>query len=405
MTKKPRILLTYVESGKGHKTSMQSIADSLKNKYGSELELIEDNIMEHSPITQKYERFLTKQVQNTNSMKGFGPFMFWFIEVMGAQKFLNFLCKTLFRKPFDETLLAIDRHKPDVIVSTHYFLTYCAIEYKILFNPSVEIVTYNPDNNVHTWWDGRDGWFFVNNEFAQNEAVRKRGFKAENIRLVNYTKRQVIMDATGSKADYRKRYGLPQDKFTVIIADGAYALGESRKYAKKLLKTKKPLTILFIAGENDKVYLKMVKERYKLGKKGKTNITLRVYHFMPMIHELYKASDLFITKAGPNSILDSVLMGTPVCVNFCPQPMEKAAYIHFIKKLGCGFAQFKASKIRPTVEKLIDDPSLLDKYRDNIAGIAASENGADTIADFIYERALAKKENERCAEHSASGTK
>lgn len=149
----------------------------------------------------------------------------------------------------------------------------------------------------------------------------------------------------------------------------------------------------------------MVKERYKLGKKGKTNITLRVYHFMPMIHELYKASDLFITKAGPNSILDSVLMGTPVCVNFCPQPMEKAAYIHFVKKLGCGFAQFKASKIRPTVEKLIDDPSLLDKYRDNIAGIAASENGADTIADFIYERALAKKENERCAEHSASGTK
>ena len=85
--------------------------------------------------------------------------------------------------------------------------------------------------------------------------------------------------------------------------------------------------------------------------------------------------------------------------------MEKAAYIHFVKKLGCGFAQFKASKIRPTVEKLIDDPSLLDKYRDNIARIAASENGADTIADFIYERALAKKENERCAEHSASETK
>lgn len=391
MNKKPRILLTYVESGKGHKTSMQSITDSLKRKYSNELELIEANILEYSPVTAKYEKFLTKQVQNTNALRGFGPLTFWLIEVLGAQKFLKFTCNTLFRKPFEETLIAIDKYKPDVIVCTHYFLTFCAIEYKTLFNPDVEIVTYNPDNNVHTWWDGRDGWFFVNNEKAKAEAIEKRGFKEENIRVISYTKRQALMDSTGSKADYRKKYGLPPDKFTVLVADGAYALGKCRSYAHELFKTDKPLTMLFIAGENDKVYLQMVKERFRLGKHGKSNITLRVYHFMPMIHELYKASDLFITKAGPNSILDCVQMGTPVCVNFCPQPMEKAAYEHFIKDLGCGFAEFRASKIRGVVESLIDDPSQLDKYKENIAKVAMHENGADAIADFIYQKAVTER--------------
>lgn len=384
MEKKPKVLLTYIESGMGHITSIQSIVDSLKNKYGDHFELVTDYIMQHTEVTRKYEQFLTKQVQNTNSIKGFGPFIFAFIEIIGAQGLLRSLHKTVYRKPFEATLKEIAKINPDVIVSTHYYVTHCAVEYKRRFNPNVVIITYNPDNNTHVWWDSRDGYFFVNNEIAAKEAIKRRHFKPDNIRLINYTKRQVLMDTRGSKQDYREKYGLPADKFTVIIADGAYALGESKNYTNRLLRTKLPITILYIAGKNKKMFAYMQKKQQKLAQKGNTNITLKVYPFEPMIHELYKASDLFITKAGPNSILDSILMGTPVCVNFCPQPMEEAAYKHFVKKLHCGFAVFKARKIRKTVENLIRNPQELDRYQKHIARIASGNNGAETIADFIY---------------------
>lgn len=383
MDKKPKILFTFIESGMGHITSMQSIVDSMTKNYADEVEIINDYVMQHNESTVKYEKFLTKQVQNTNSIKGFGQFIFGILEIIGAQGLLRALHKTIFKKPFEIALQEIDKFKPDVIVSTHYFITHCAIEYKRRFNPNVLIVTYNPDNNTHLWWDRREGLFFVNNEMAKKEAIKRRRFKEENIRLVSYTKRQCILDTNESKEFYREKYGIPRDKFTVIIADGAYALGESKNFANKLFRTKMPLNILFIAGKNDKMYEYMTRKQAKLKEKGKDNITLQVYHFVPEIHELYRASDLFITKAGPNSILDSVLMGTPVCVNFCPQPMEEAAYKHFVKKLGCGMGVFHAFKIRKVVEACITDPHKLDIYKENIAKVAGSDNGADSVADSI----------------------
>lgn len=385
MQKKPKVLFSYIESGMGHITSMQAIVDSVTKKYSDEIDIVTDYVMSHSIITKKHETFLTKQVQNTNKFGGFGQFVFGIIEFLGGQGLLRSLYSTIFKSTKEAIFARFKEINPDIIVSTHHAITHIAIEYQRKVDPSCEVITYNPDNNTHVWWDSRQGWFFVNNDFAKREAIKRRKFNPDNIIQVNYTKRQALLDANLSKEEYRQKYDLPVNKFTVIVADGVYALGKCKQFTNKLLKTKKELTIIFIAGKNEKMYNYMIKKGNKLKEKGKTNITLRVYGFMSNIHELYKASDVFITKAGPNSILDSLIMGTPVIVNFCPQPMEEAAYKHFIKKLGCGQAVFKPRKIKKIVESYIDNPSLLDIYSNNISHISNTENGADTIADFIYK--------------------
>lgn len=57
---KPRVLLTYIESGMGHIMSMKAIADSLKAKYSDKLDIIESYIMdEGSKATADFEKFLS----------------------------------------------------------------------------------------------------------------------------------------------------------------------------------------------------------------------------------------------------------------------------------------------------------------------------------------------------------
>ncbi|MEG1613389.1 MAG: glycosyltransferase [Clostridia bacterium] len=381
--RKPKLVLAFIESGMGHITSMQAVKEGLIRKYSDVFDIADVHPMDDNGPAKKYELFMIKQVLNTNTHKGFGPFIFFLLEILGRQWFFKLLHRTLIKASTDSAVDCFVKEAPDVIVSTNHYTTFCALEYKRKHNPNVLVVTYNPDNNTHVWWDGWSGIFIVNNEFAYDEAL-SRGFKKENMRKSSYTVRQKLVDSSLSKEEYRLKYNLPLDKFTVIIADGAYARAKSKDFAMELVKTDKPLTILFIAGKNDEMFANMTAERELLKKSNRTNITLEVYPFMPDIHELYKAADLFITKAGPNSIFDSLYMGTPVVVNYCSQPMEKKSYKWWVGRLHCGTACFNEHKIRPLVESYIENPSLLNEYKENLTKYAGQSSGSDEIADIVY---------------------
>lgn len=70
---KPRILLTYIESGMGHIMSMKAIAEGLKEKYADQVEIIESYIMDQgSKETEQFEKFLSDCTKKTNKDKIFG---------------------------------------------------------------------------------------------------------------------------------------------------------------------------------------------------------------------------------------------------------------------------------------------------------------------------------------------
>ena len=390
--KKTRVLVTYIESGMGHIMSASAIAGKLKEKYGNELEIIEENIMkcDNNKNQIKFEKFMSDQVKITNKVKGYGTFMFWLIDFLGNQRFLKVVHRTIFKKATDATIEAMRKRNPEVIISTHHFITFCAIELKRKFMPNLTIITYDPDNNVHCWWDNRSEIFITNNEIAVKEAIEKRKFKPEALKKVFFTARDSVVNANGTKEEYRKKYGLPLDKFAVIVADGAYASANAKKYTLELMKTDLPLTIVMLAGKNEKV-LNFFKEK---AKKTKSNITLIPMGFTDKAYELYGACDVFITKGGPNAILDSLYMGTPVLANFYAQNMEKAAINLFVNIMGCGVAIYNKKKARKQVEEWIKNSELLNVYKDNIKRqIDKNQNGSSQIADIIMEE-IEKKEKQ-----------
>ena len=390
--KKTRVLVTYIESGMGHIMSASAIAGKLKEKYGNELEIIEENIMkcDNNKNQIKFEKFMSDQVKITNKVKGYGAFMFWLIDFLGNQRFLKVVHRTIFKKATDATIEAMRKRNPEVIISTHHFITFCAIELKRKFMPNLTIITYDPDNNVHCWWDNRSEIFITNNEIAVKEAIEKRKFKPEALKKVFFTARDSVVNANGTKEEYRKKYGLPLDKFAVIVADGAYASANAKKYTLELMKTDLPLTIVMLAGKNEKV-LNFFKEK---AKKTKSNITLIPMGFTDRAFELYGACDVFITKGGPNAILDSLYMGTPVLANFYAQNMEKAAINLFVNIMGCGVAIYNKKKARKQVEEWIKNSELLNVYKDNIKRqIDKNQNGSSQIADIIMEE-IEKKEKQ-----------
>lgn len=389
-SKKPRVLITYIESGFGHITSMQSIEDGLNEKYADKLEIVDCNIMrdDNDPDLISLENFLIKQTKNTNKIPYFGDLMFMLLD-LGHRPLMNFVNKGVFHKALNAAVKAFEKRNPDVIISTHHFVTIAAVEYKkrMTGKHEVKVICYNPDNNVHAWWDKNCDIFITNNPKASNEAIRRRKFNFETIKQVYFTARKCVREAETDKTVLREKYSIPQNKFCIMIASGGYSEGKAKKYCNTLLKTKKPLTIIMLTGKNEKMY------RYysKKAKKVKPNITLMPVGFTEQAYELYAAADLLITKSGPNTIADSLFVGTPVMINLCPHPIERASYRLFVKQMGCGTGVFKAKKAKKLIEDFIDDPDLLKPYKDNIAKhIDKNKDGAAQIADIIFETASSR---------------
>ncbi len=382
--RKPRILITYVEAGMGHIVSAQAIAEALKKLFSDRVEIIESHILRDSenPILPKYEDFLVKNTQRYSKFPAFGDIQFASMHILGAQNTLKLIHNTIFYSQTKATIEEYKNYSPDVIVCTHYFLLYAAIEYKRKYNPEATIVAYCPDNNVHGWWDNRADVLYTNNPMATEQAYEKK-FRSGHVREAFYATRSDVTNSNESKEFYRKKFGIPTDKFAVVIADGVYAKAKTRKVCRELLKTDLPITICVLAGKNEKLKRKF--DEYRDAGKVKPNITLLTFGFIQDAPQLYGACDLFITKAGPNAVLDSVMMGTPIITDYCATPIERATKNLFVERFFCGYHLVNPRRIRKQVELLIQKPNLLNEIRETLSFFDKSKNGAEEIAEDIGE--------------------
>lgn len=391
---KQRILLTYIESGFGHISSMDSIYGALKDEYSDVYDIQKSYIMREDgfPHLSRLERFFSKQVENTNKIPGFGKFIFFFIHLMGSHALMRFVHRQLAFKAWREGIEALKKRRPHIIVTNHYFTNMLAVDYKNKIDPDCVVINYNPDCTLHCIWDKRDGIFIVNNKLALDMAIKYR-FDPDNLRQVTPCVREEVERNTKTREQLRDEFGLPQDKFIVTVADGGYMFGRGPKFARKLIKSGLPIALCVIAGKNKKCYdeFKAIEEgRGKL--KLKNGMTLKTYEFLPNAYELYGASDLFLTKGGPNAVLDSIYMHTPVMINYTPHVIEEATVKIYVDEHKCGETAFMAKTALRRIKEFMADRSELDKYQKNIDAFLAIGNGAAATAEIIDGEAAAQRE-------------
>ena len=92
---------------------------------------------------------------------------------------------------------------------------------------------------------------------------------------------------------------------------------------------------------------------------------------------------MFLTKGGPNAMLDSVLMGVPVGVFYCASHIEKMSAFLFTYILNCGRFLPRANQIVEWVNSCAGDTTILDFFIQNTRAIRDAGNGAEQIAKFI----------------------
>lgn len=376
---KKRILVTYIEAGFGHIMTAHSIADAIEALNDPNIEVIREYMFSDVPVLRRTEKQYVRDVKIANTIPWYNRIQMAATHILGIHNSLPFVVSTIFRRTRKAYLNKLKQIGPDIIIDTHYLTSFLSTQYRDKIDPHVKVVTYDPDNNVHNWWNIRVDKFIVNCRMAFDDAL-KHDFERNKLLIVPFVARKEVMEVTEDKAFFRAKYDLPQDRFTVMVAAGGYGRSGMGRVINALVRNvKQPITLVAICGTNKLLYNRLQKLKQKLP----SQIDLRPYKFVQSVYELNRASDIFLTKGGPNAMLDSVLMGVPVGVFYCASNIEYMSAYQFTFVLNCGRFLPRARHIVEWVNSCAMNPTILDFFIHNTQAVRDAGNGAKNIAEFI----------------------
>lgn len=381
MDKKPRVVFTFVEAGMGHIVPATGISDAFEKKYGDVCEVVRSYIFKEDNQKEllEYQDVLINDTKKLAKSKIYAYFEHNLGEMIGSKLTLKFL-DNHFKKviPFIEQKL-IDL-KPDVLFASYYSPAHYALNLKQKGKLDCSVVTYIPDPILYSAWDRRADIFITNNSQAYNIAKKEC---ANQVFQVPFVLRKEANEIKLSKQEMREKLGLPLDKFTILLSDGAYGQKKLKEYTEYLINLDKNITVISICGKNTELL-----EYFKTLKPNK-NVTFLPLGFVTNMLEYNRASDLFVGKGGANALVESFYFGTPALVSAYANRLEYYISNFYITKCRCGELALNLKTFKKKINAILENPKILDEYVHNLQPLQ-DNSGAEKSADIIFEE-LTKK--------------
>ncbi len=372
---KIRVLFPYVEAGFGHIMPLRSLEESFRRKYGDKTEIISSDFFTESgdPHLIRYEKMISRQVRIYNRLPPVGFTGTAMCEFFGTALSSFGSMQLISPVAFLRGVRRMKELDADVVVSTHWVTNYYAEH----LNNKPLTVTYCPDAVMNKLFQYRCDLTMISMPIGFDKAIRLKRYNSDNLKLVPFCIRNEAFSLARDKRELRRRLGIPENNFTVLLAEGGYGIGKMEQTVKMLIRQKLPLTVIAVCGTNNKLYSRLT------GMIHSEEVTFMPCAFAENILEYQAASDLFIGKSG-NILAESTFFGNPSIVTHFANMIERNIATHYINTVGCTVKEFSTAKVVRMIRDFISDPSLLTEKREN-AKKYHDNFGSEQAADEIWK--------------------
>jgi len=260
-------------------------------------------------------------------------------EVSNANKVLS--------KAFRKKLYAyIDAFRPDVIVSTHLFVTITLDRIKKHHPIPAKIISIVTDFTVHPLWEqAKSDYYITASELLSYQALKKWGT------LDNVLPFGIPIDpkfaAKQPKEEAKKSLGI-KDKYTVLVMMGSMGYGTHvTDMLKQLDRADGDFQILVVCGSNKKRRSRLVKRKW--------NKDVFVYGYVNNVDVLMDACDCIITKPGGLSTSEALAKGLPILM-FDPIPGQEDRNKEFMLNNGIALSLSDTFTAQEAIYQLMHYP-------------------------------------------------
>ena len=277
----------------------------------------------------------------------------------------------------------IRRAEPDVVICTHPFPEGAASLWKKRHNPHLPLVVVMTDYSLHQiWLYPRVEAYFMATE-AMRQEMTEKAFLQARLHAAGIPV-DVSLQALPGKAELREVYGIPQNNPVILLMGGGLGLGGIKETLLELEKIPQQLTLLVIAGRNERLLeevRKSVPQYHHL---------VKAWGFTDKAHELMRAADLLITKPGALTISEAFVLGLPMLLHD-PIPGPETENAVYATKHGAAVWLHPGEKLAPAVQELLAGDCL--KSMSASAKNCARPAAATEIAQYIVKMLTGEKIN------------
>lgn len=349
MSNTPKVLILSSDTGGGHRSAAQAIAEGLQNFWHGDSTVVRTikAVEESHHVTEKLVNLYNWVLRNRQHWM---KYLYWAVNKIRPEtrEFFHRRCIGYIRGQFDKWC-------PHVVVSVHPLTQH--IVAKILrelhLSEQVPLVTVVTDPCYGFW----KGWacddvslYLVANDEARRQLL-DYGITPDRIKISGMPVDPKFCEVDEAAAQIaRKAYGLDPDKFTIFLNAGWIGGGNIPQIFRELVRGELDVQAIFLAGKNDSLRL----EAEQIAKHAK--FPVKVIGYSDEIEKLMQSANVMISKLGGLTTFEAMACRLPIIADATTKPMpQEAGTVQLISDRGAGIMLKNSADIVPTIRNLIGD--------------------------------------------------
>lgn len=372
----PKILIISSDTGGGHRSAAQVIADGLERFWKGEsvavrvIKAVEDS----HHITDKLVRVYNWVLKNKQHWM---KHLYWLVNKIRPEtrEFFHRRCIGYVRGQFEKWC-------PHVVVSVHPLTQHIfgRILRELNLKDQVPLVTVVTDPCYGFW----KGWacddvslYLVANDDARRQLL-DYGVSPDRIKISGMPVDPKFREVDEKDAqDARRAYGLDPDKFTVFVNAGWIGGGNIPHIFRELVRGELDVQAIFLAGKNEELRL----EAEQLATKAK--FPVKVIGYSDEIEKLMQSANVMVSKLGGLTTFEALACRLPIIADATTEPMpQEAGTVRMIETRGAGVLLKKTSDIVPTIRNLVSDTTRYAQMKAATAGLTMPNSTEQIIREI-----------------------
>ncbi len=380
MGERKSILLLSATAGAGHRRAAEALAAAAK-RFSPRLAVTHEDILDFtSPLFKKlYSEVYYTIADRSPDLWGY---LYNTTDRGGKSPARSPLMKLFDHFNYQKYLRALRRLTPDAVLCTH-FLPYAAITEELRKSSwNLPFFSVPTDYYVHTLWlDPSIRRYYVASEEARF-LLEARGVAPDRIEVTGIPVMPEFTERTDPRTA-RRRLGLDEDAFTVMLLSGGYGIGVADELVASLSSFLASLPgrsfqLIVVCGKNPALYGSLRKLRHP------KRVAVRLYQYVDYVDRLMDASDLLVTKSGGLTVSEALAKRLPMII-FHPFPGQEGRNAEYLFENGAALAAWSLPSLQYKLKQLIDRPARLVRMRANARAIAAPNAARLILTDLLKQ--------------------
>lgn len=358
-----RVLFVFLNTGGGHRSTAQAAAEALQDLYGDRVRVdLVDATGEYfswpaSELDTAYRHLVRLRAW---------PWAVLYRLTDGARRaaLLRRGWLSLTSRSVRELL---DDHPADVVVCCHPLLKASTAEAVTASGQDTRLITLVTDlAAAHAWWFVPRGDRYLVATEAARERATAYGIPAECVQISGLPVKRCFLCGPQRRPRWaRRELGLMEGVPLVLVVGGANGMGPLMELVTAVVSTGVRAQLAVVTGSNTRAREMLSSRTWSL--------PVYVEGFAANLHEWMRAADILVTKAGPSTLSEALVMGLPMVLSGA-LPGQERPNVDFVVDSGAGLWAPTAAKAGRVVKELLESqPSRLEEMEKSARCLAQPE--------------------------------